>query len=392
MTAADTIAPPAHAAARFAAGWAAFRENWPAWLSLAALVVVILSPIGFSEADGATLEPVPVGWIGIIGTAALIGAASSAGLATLIVGSASLAGAVYALALIPQVSGRTAIGYWAFLAACWLLGWLLAARLSRMESPHPAVRLALRIAAPAVFGAWLLVLWEIVVRVFEVPSVTLPPPSAVGERFVSALPTLWVDFRQTFLKAVVAGYAVGCLAGFLAALVCDRVDFLRRGLLPIGGLMSALPIVGVAPILVMWFGPDWQSKAAVVVVMVFFPVLVNTVAGLAAAGSMERDLMRTYAAGHWQTLVKLRLPAALPFIFNALKISSTLALIGAIVAEFFGSPIQGMGFRISAAVGRLDIAMVWAEITVAAIAGTAFYGVIALIERLTTFWHPSHRR
>ena len=164
-----------------------------------------------------------------------------------------------------------------------------------------------------------------------------------------------------------------------------------RGLLPIGNMVSALPIIGVAPIMVMWFGFDWPSKAAVVIIMTFFPMLVNTVAGLAASGHMERDLMRTYASSYWPTLLKLRLPAAAPFIFNALKINSTLALIGAIVAEFFGTPIVGMGFRISTEVGRMAIDMVWAEIAVAALAGSVFYGVMALIERACTFWHPSFR-
>ena len=92
-----------------------------------------------------------------------------------------------------------------------------------------------------------------------------------------------------------------------------------------------------------------------------------------------------------QTLLKLRLPTAMPFIFNALKINSTLALIGAIVAEFFGTPIVGMGFRISTEVGKMNLDLVWATILVAAIAGSAFYGVLALIERATTFWHPSFR-
>ena len=155
--------------------------------------------------------------------------------------------------------------------------------------------------------------------------------------------------------------------------------------------MAALPIVGTAPILVMWFGFDWQSKAAVVVVMVFFPMLVNTVQGLQDTEAMQRDLMRTYAASYWQTLFKLRLPAAMPFIFNGLKIATTLALIGAIVAEFFGTPVVGMGFRISTEVGRMNIDMVWAEIAVAALIGSVFYGVIALIERGVTFWHPSVR-
>jgi NitT/TauT family transport system permease protein len=190
---------------------------------------------------------------------------------------------------------------------------------------------------------------------------------------------------------VVPGWALGSLSGFLVAILADRVDFLRRGLLPLGNFVSALPIIGIAPIMVMWFGFDWPSKVAVVVVMTFFPMLVNTVAGLEAAGRQERDLMRSYAASYGQTLLKLRLPAALPFLFNGLKINSTLALIGAIVAEFFGTPIVGMGFRISTEVGRMQLDMVWAEIVVAAVAGTLFYGLIALVERQVTFWHPSYR-
>jgi NitT/TauT family transport system permease protein len=125
--------------------------------------------------------------------------------------------------------------------------------------------------------------------------------------------------------------------------------------------------------------------------MVFFPMLVNTVQGLQAAESAQRDLMHTYAASYWQSLFKLRLPAATPFLFNGLKISTTLALIGAIVAEFFGSPTSGMGFRISTEVGRLALDMVWAEIAVAAMVGSAFYGAVALMERAATFWHPSQR-
>jgi NitT/TauT family transport system permease protein len=120
-------------------------------------------------------------------------------------------------------------------------------------------------------------------------------------------------------------------------------------------------------------------------------MLVNALTGLEEAGHLERDLMRSYGSSYRDTLLKLRLPAAMPFIFNALKINSTLALIGAIVAEFFGTPIVGMGFRISTEVGRLGLDMVWAEIAIAAIAGSAFYGVIALIERAVTFWHPSYR-
>ena len=275
--------------------------------------------------------------------------------------------------------------------AVWLLAWWVNSRLSSLVLQDRTLSLLRNGFVALSFGVVLLFLWEVVVRAFAIPFVLLPPPSAIGARFANSLPVLAADVNQTIFKAVFAGYAMGCAAGFAMAILADRFLFLRRGLLPIGNMVSALPIIGIAPIMVMWFGFDWQSKAAVVVVMTFFPMLVNTVAGLSAAGHMERDLMRTYASGYWQTLVKLRLPAAMPFIFNALKINSTLALIGAIVAEFFGTPVVGMGFRISTEVGRMNVDMVWAEIAVAALAGSVFYGVIALAERAVTFWHPSIR-
>ena len=274
----------------------------------------------------------------------------------------------------------------------WLFSWRLTAGLANLETRQRPLALARDLAVPAIFGATLIVLWELIVRGLKVPPILLPPPSEIAATFVASGHILWADFVQTVLKAVLAGYVLGCGAGFLVALIVDRSPFLRRGLLPIGNLVSALPIVGVAPIMVMWFGFDWPSKAAVVIVMTFFPMLVNTVAGLSAAGAMERDLMRTYGASHGQSLLKLRLPAAMPFVFNALKINTTLALIGAIVAEFFGTPIVGMGFRISAEIGRMNTPMVWAEITVAALVGSLAYGLVALLERKVTFWHPSMRR
>ncbi|MBP0483920.1 ABC transporter permease [Sagittula salina] len=271
----------------------------------------------------------------------------------------------------------------------WAAGWTLNAVLANGPSCHTR---PVRLAVPLIFGATLVVMWELVVRGAGVPAVILPPPSAIAERFAANLGLLWGDFTQTILKGAVAGYIIGNGAAFLTALLIDRSDWLRQGLLPLGNFMAALPIVGTAPILVMWFGFGWQSKAAVVVLMVYFPMLVNTVAGLAETSQMQRDLMKTYAASWSQTLWSLRLPAAQPFIFNGLKITSTLALIGAIVAEFFGSPTLGLGFRISTSIGQLDLAMVWAAIVTAALAGTAFYGVVALLENRATFWHASQRQ
>lgn len=270
----------------------------------------------------------------------------------------------------------------------WAGGWWLNVLLSNSDA---AKSRAGRLAVPVIFGVTLLLVWEGMVRGLGVPGVILPPPSAIAARLATSLPTLWADFVQTAVKGALSGYVLGCGAAFVTAIIIDRSPFLQRGLLPVGNFVAALPIVGVAPIMVMWFGFDWQSKAAVVVIMVFFPMLVNTVAGLAATDRMQRDLMATWSASYWQSLFKLRLPAAMPFVFNGLKIATTLALIGAIVAEFFGSPTLGMGFRINASIGQLALDMIWAEIVVAAIAGSAFYGIVSFIEKRVTFWHPSQR-
>jgi NitT/TauT family transport system permease protein len=290
-----------------------------------------------------------------------------------------------------DIGGPAATGFWAIVLAVWLGAALCVTELASVRPRDDASRRMLDLAIPLLFGAVVFYLWEVLVRGFGVPSVIMPSPSAVAARFASSLPILGQDFVQTFVRGVLIGYVIGCGAGLLVAIIAQRFAFLGRGLLPLGNFFSALPLVGVAPIMVMWFGFDWPSKAAVVALVTFFPMLVNTLAGLSASGHMERDLMRSYGADHRQTLTKLYLPAALPFIFNALKINATLALIGAIVAEFFGTPTQGIGFRISTEAGRMAIDMVWAEIALAAIAGMAFYGIVALAERATTFWHPSYR-
>jgi len=270
----------------------------------------------------------------------------------------------------------------------WIAGWWLNVHLSHSDRSDTRFYSLL---IPVIFGVTIIVMWEILVTMLEVSAVILPPPSMIAARFASSLNLLWADFQQTIIKGAMTGYVFGMIAAFAVAILADRSPFLTKGILPVGAFMAALPIVGTAPIFVKWLGSDWQSKAAVVGVMVFFPILVNTVAGLKDTSAMQRDLMRTYGAGYWPTLLKLRIPAALPFIFNGLKIATTLALIGAIVAEFFGSPTLGMGFRISTSVGQLALDMVWAEIIVAAIAGSTFYGLMAWLEKRVTFWHPSQR-
>ncbi|TXL78726.1 ABC transporter permease [Vineibacter terrae] len=370
------------------------RPDWLCALALVLLLAALVLPVGRDEAGAAY-------WSGqgpvIIGLAA---ACVLAGWAALTRPQGLAAGLTLAVAVVLGAAGPLALlgagltleteapGLWLVVVALVCLTWR-ALQLLAGTAPN---RLVHDVLVPALFGLWLLYLWEVVVGGFAIPRVLLPGPSQIGRVIAASADVLAQDFRQTFLKSVLTGFALGSGSGFLVAILIDRSPFLQRGLLPLGALVSAIPIVGIAPIMVMWFGFDWQSKVAVIVVMTFFPMLVNALAGLHAAGDMERDLMRSYAASYWQTLLRLRLPNALPFIFNALKINSTLSLIGAIVAEFFGTPILGMGFRISTEVGRMNIEMVWATIAVAAVAGSLFYAVLALGERALTFWHPSYRQ
>jgi NitT/TauT family transport system permease protein len=306
-----------------------------------------------------------------------------------IVGPLALAANATGVVMLPADElqmGLLASGFWLALIGVALFAWTVMAHLAAM--PRDRFR---DIAIPALFGLLLVYLWQAIVVGFAVPAVLLPTPTAIAAAIGNGAATLAGDFQQTFLKAVLAGFILGNLIGFATALLADRFPFLQRGLLPLGNFASAVPIIGIAPIMVMWFGFGWESKTAVIVIMIFFPMLVNALAGLNAADRISLDLMRSYGAGYGQTLLKLRLPMALPFIFNALKINSTLALIGAIVAEFFGSPTAGMGFRISVEAARMSLDMVWATIAVAAVAGSAFYGILALLERAFTFWHPSYR-
>ena len=297
-------------------------------------------------------------------------------------------GAGALLMQLPAASGADAPSapFWLATGALALLAVQSIRRMAALDGPR-----AYGTLTAALFGVWVVYFWQLLVVAFEVPRVLLPPPSLILQSMSEHGETLWGDFVQTVLKAVLIGWTTGCALGFAVAVAIDRLPFLQRGLLPLASLTSTIPLVAVAPIAVMWFGFEWQSKAAVVVLMTFFPMLVSTLAGLKASGKLERELMYSYAAGYARTLLALRLPAALPFMFGALKVNATLALIGAIVAEFFGSPTSGLGFRISTEASRMNMPLVWGAIVVAAVTGSLAYAVLVQFERRAAFWHPSVR-
>jgi NitT/TauT family transport system permease protein len=298
-----------------------------------------------------------------------------------------VAGAI-AFATLPPSTGAApaASGFWLALLGILALALITVQRSAALDG----TRLYGTLTA-ALFGLWVLFFWQVGVIAFGVPRVLLPAPAAIIQSMLAQWDTLGRDFVQTVLKSVVVGWALGSALGFAVGVAIDRLPFLQRGLLPLASLTSTIPLVAVAPIMVMWFGFEWPSKAAVVVLMTFFPMLIATLAGLQAAGRLERELMYSYAAGYLRTLVDLRLPCAVPFIMSALKINATLALIGGIVAEFFGSPTVGLGFRISTEAARLNMAFVWGAIVVAAVSGSAAYALLVQLERRWAFWHPSIR-
>ena len=292
------------------------------------------------------------------------------------------------LFLHPAAQGSTAPtpAFWLMLlalgvAALWTIRRVAAIQGTRFDG----------VLTAALFGLWVLYFWQMLVVAFEVPRVLLPAPTLIVQSLIDNPGKLWGDFTQTVLKAVCVGWLLGSGLGFAVAVAIDRMPFLQRGLLPLASLTSTVPLVAVAPIAVMWFGFEWPSKAAVVVLMTFFPMLVSTLAGLKASGKLERELMYSYAASYRRTLWSLRLPSATPFIFGALKVNATLALIGAIVAEFFGSPTVGLGFRISTEAARMNMSLVWGAIVVAAVTGSLAYALLVQLERRAAFWHPSIR-
>ena len=308
----------------------------------------------------------------------------------------TLKNTIYSLVLIVQiiVVSTFDLGFYkqnSFLVLILILTIYAVAKLLSQLTLLSAHNKPIKVLVPTLFAFMLLLTWESIVKGFAVSPILMPTPSNILHAVVTHIPMLWGDFKQTYLKSVLAGYFLGCLSGFIVAQFAVKSQFLRNGLIPLGNFMSAIPIVGIAPIMVMWFGFDWQSKAAVIVVMTFFPMFINTLTGLQSTDALHRDLMHTYAASKSQIFFKNQLPQALPFIFNALKLNSSLALIGAIVAEFFGTPIVGMGFRISTEVGRMNMDLVWATIFVAAVAGSLSYGALALLEKSLLFWHPSYR-
>ena len=235
-------------------------------------------------------------------------------------------------------------------------------------------------------------LWEAAVRLLNIPLYLLPAPSGIVETFLQQPGYLLRIGLYTFSEAL-AGFAIGCTLGALMAALCVRFRGLAEGLVPFSVASNAVPIVALSPLLGIWLGSTTQaSKIGVVVIMTLFPTLINIYRGLTSPSADALQLMRSYAARQQDVFLKLRLPAALPYLFNALKICATLSMIGAVVAEFFGGAQNALGVYIKSQAGILKLREAWSGILVACLIGIAFYLVIVAVERLLMPWHVSFRR
>ncbi len=255
----------------------------------------------------------------------------------------------------------------------------------------PSARLAAW-GPPLALLVILLGLWQVGAfhALFRLREFQLPYPLQIAQAIVDRWDVLWRDAILYTGPEAAAGLILGGLLGFGCAVLFASVPFLQRGALPIAASLNSIPIIAVSPIAVLWLGFGQQSKIAVVALMVFAPMVINAFKGLYSIEPQSLELMTSLAASPRDVFWKLRLPHALPYVFTALKVGTTLAMIGALVAEFFNAQ-HGLGITLSNNIQVAKMPIAWAAIVVAAMVGLALFGVVSLIERAVIPWHVSVR-
>lgn len=236
-----------------------------------------------------------------------------------------------------------------------------------------------------------LAVWDVLVRVLGLPQFILPAPSKIAASWLANLPELWASTTYT-LAEVLGGLLIGCGGGIVVGVITARWVGLRESLLPFAVAVNSIPIIAFAPLFNNWFGLDNQlSKAMVAAMLCFFPVMINTARGLSHVDPAALELMRAAAASDWQIFRSVRVPSALPFVFTALKVATTMATIGAIIGEYFGAPSLSIGQYIVRYAAFLNLERSWAAIAFACAIGIGLYLVVVLVERLVMPWHATFR-
>ncbi len=238
--------------------------------------------------------------------------------------------------------------------------------------------------APLALIAAALLAWELLARLGRVEDYLLPSPTEVVRALVSdgdlLLPDAWVTFKE-----VLVGFAIALLAGVTIAVALHSSAVLRRATYPLVVASQAIPVVVIAPILVIWFGYGIGPKLIVIALICFFPIVVNTLDGLQSVSRRQIAMMRTLGANRRATLRRLELPAALPSIFSGAKIAVAVAVIGAVFGELIGSD-AGLGHSIQISTAQLETARVFAAVALLATMAIALFCLVAAVERITVPW------
>lgn len=247
-------------------------------------------------------------------------------------------------------------------------------------------RRALPLAAPLAATLIGLLAWELLARLQALPAYMLPAPSLVAERFSQALASGNLLYHTLVtLQEVFAGLGLGVLAALLLGYSLAKAPFYERLLAPLIVASQSVPVVAIAPLLIIWFGPGLLAKVLICALIVFFPVLINTIVGLRSVPEELQELMRSLQATRWQMVRHLEFPAALPVFLGGLRIGATLSVIGAVVGEFVGAD-RGLGFLINVGRGQYDTALVFVAVFTLVATAMALYGLVALLEQRLLAW------
>jgi NitT/TauT family transport system permease protein len=239
---------------------------------------------------------------------------------------------------------------------------------------------------PALVTAATLAAWEVVVGALRVKAVLLPRPSAIAAVLWAQAPLILEHMWPTFYQ-IVLGFLLSVAGGALVAVLITYSAAVRAGFYPLIVVSQIVPKVAVAPLFVVWFGLGDLSRLLLAFLIAFFPIVINTAAGLTSVDEDIVRMARAYTGTRWQIFAKIRLPHALPLIFGGMKISITLAVIGVVVAEFVAAQ-RGIGYLIVMANGLLDTPLMMAAIAALSLMGLGLYGAVAALERLVVYWQP----
>ena len=252
-------------------------------------------------------------------------------------------------------------------------------------SPEPS--LWERILPPAIFLVAALLLWEGAIHWLAIPKWLLPAPSAIVERFFK-VKNLWLHTGLTVMEAA-CGFTLSAVLGIALAAGITHSRFLERGVFPYVVVSNAIPIIAIIPLLTIWFGFGYAPKIMIAAIISFFPIVTNTTRGFKSADARVLDFMRSINATRWQVFAKVQFPTALPFIFAAFRIASSLSLVGAVVAEFYGSD-RGLGFLVITSATQLQTDLLFVAIAVLAVLGVGCFSVFGRIERAYGVYQADH--